>query len=306
MSNPQSKTILKDTRIEKGLSLEIVHEATKIPMDALRAIEEGYSVKMLTPFYYKGFVKIYAQFLGLDIKDVAINYGLKVDEADLKATPIAKTHNKQHAAKPSYTTSKPKVKQPISTGPNPWEGFGNALKSVVTPKNLNVLLRLIAVVGIVFVVVKIGGCVKKSLGQKKDKPVSSSSVHAKDKEAVVKKAVTPPAPEPVAKTEAKAPAPVETPKTLKAQSENQKVSLAIRVSKDNWIQVKADGRTVFQAVLKKGGMESWVADDVIELSGKNVNDLDMEVNGKHIGTLGMAERGAKRVIITKDGLVVKK
>ena len=33
--------ILKKARESQGLSLEIVHEATKIPMDALRAIEEG-------------------------------------------------------------------------------------------------------------------------------------------------------------------------------------------------------------------------------------------------------------------------
>ena len=75
-SNSSKPSILKNTREAKGLTLEIVHEATKIPMDALRAIEEGYSVRILSPFYYRGFIKIYAEFLGLDVGEMYKQYGL--------------------------------------------------------------------------------------------------------------------------------------------------------------------------------------------------------------------------------------
>src|ERR1039458_9810581 len=75
-SNNEKISILKNTRETKGLTLEIVHEATKIPMDALRAIEEGYSVRILSPFYYRGFIKIYAEFLGLDVGEMYKQYGL--------------------------------------------------------------------------------------------------------------------------------------------------------------------------------------------------------------------------------------
>ena len=43
-SNNDKSSILKTTRLARGLTLEIVHEATKIPMDALKAIEEGLSL----------------------------------------------------------------------------------------------------------------------------------------------------------------------------------------------------------------------------------------------------------------------
>jgi len=66
--------ILKKVRESKGVSLEIVHDATKIPMDALRAIEEGYTIRMLTPFYYKGFLKMYANYLGMDASEVIEDY----------------------------------------------------------------------------------------------------------------------------------------------------------------------------------------------------------------------------------------
>src|SRR5208337_3680999 len=75
-SNNDKPSILKSTREAKGLTLEIVHEATKIPMDVLRAIEEGYSVRILSPFYYRGFIKIYAEFLGLDVGEMYKQYGL--------------------------------------------------------------------------------------------------------------------------------------------------------------------------------------------------------------------------------------
>src|SRR3989338_8287361 len=71
--NP-SGVILKTARQEKGLSLESVYEATKIPLDVLRAIEEGYTVHTLSPFYYRGFLKIYAQYLDVDISKVIEDY----------------------------------------------------------------------------------------------------------------------------------------------------------------------------------------------------------------------------------------
>src|SRR3989344_3044844 len=70
-SSPAHKgVILKESRESRHISLETVHEGTKIPMDALRAIEEGYTVRSLSSFYYKVFIKMYAQYLGVDAREV--------------------------------------------------------------------------------------------------------------------------------------------------------------------------------------------------------------------------------------------
>ena len=45
----------------------------KSPWMPLKAIEEGYSVRLLSPFYYRGFIKIYAEFLGLDVGEKYIS-----------------------------------------------------------------------------------------------------------------------------------------------------------------------------------------------------------------------------------------
>ena len=63
---------------------------------------------------------------------------------------------------------------------------------------------------------------------------------------------------------------------------------------------------VFETILSKGSMESWSANSRIELSGRDLELLNMEVNNKQIGFLGGGDRRVRRVLITQEGLTVKK
>jgi len=153
------------------------------------------------------------------------------------------------------------------------------------------MVRGIGIVLAVVVVLKAGGCAVNAF--KKHVSVSANASHWRDLASGGKKIQR--AEEPVAPR----------PQIIKAQN-GAKVSLAVRVPRNTWIRVKADDKVVFQDRMKKGTAESWDAKDRIELSGKNINELDLEVNGRHIGALGGTERGAKRVVITKEGLTVKK
>lgn len=262
-------SILKETREAKGLTLDIVHEATKVPLDALKAIEQGYSVRMLTPFYYRGFIKIYAEFLGLDPQEVFQSYGMP------RSTP------------PGTVVLTPKKTRPAPKENHSNEQFQELLSSILTPKNRALALRLLGVGVAIFLLFRITGCVSERI---KNSPKS-----------------------PDVKTKTKAQAPVvvaEVPASpnglVRAAAVNHKVELAARAMKDTWIQVKADGKVVFAMTMQKGTMESWSAKDQIELSGKSINTLELEVNGKHIGSLGSNERHAKKVVITREGLTVKK
>jgi len=277
-SNKDKPSILKSTRLSKGLTLEIVHEATKIPMDALRAIEEGYSVRILSPFYYRGFIKIYSEFLGLDVGEMYKQYGL--DQAP---------------------------KPPVSTSRIAEQGTGkivllelaqDCISFIFKPKTLKLIIKVIGFLLLLLLLFKMGGCIashmhKKAVSPKKH-PVyfeqeDKINVH---KEAGVDSSITAP---PAIKHE-----------SVQAQSEDDKVEVAVRAVKDTWIRVKTDDRVVFETTLSKGSMETWSADKRIELSGRNLEQLDMEVNGKQIGFLGGGERRIRKVWITKEGLTVKK
>lgn len=58
--------LFRRRRSDMGLSLKEAENATSIRMAYLQAIEEGTIGQVISPVYAKGFVKQYAQFLGLD------------------------------------------------------------------------------------------------------------------------------------------------------------------------------------------------------------------------------------------------
>jgi len=151
---------------------------------------------------------------------------------------------------------------------------------------------------LLFLLFKMGGCIASHLHKKEALPRKPSSLFISEKkvkaydETEDVKTVAPP-------QEIKH-------ESVQAKSENNEVEVAVRAIKDTWIQVKTDDKVVFQMTLSKGSMESWSAQKRIQLSGRNIEQLDMEVNGKHIGTLGGTERRIRRVLITQEGLTVKK
>jgi len=84
------------------------------------------------------------------------------------------------------------------------------------------------------------------------------------------------------------------------------ISLDIRAKENCFIQVKSDGRVIFQNILKKGRSESWQAKDKIELSLGNAGAVELEVNGKRISGMGRRGQAIKNILITKEGLNIKR
>ena len=266
-SNNNKPSILKSTREAKGLTLEIVHEATKIPMDALRAIEEGYSVRSLSPFYYRGFIKIYSEFLGLDVREMYKQHGLDQPPAPTTSVTVS-TKAKQEIGNMVFL-----------------EQIQEWLAFVFKPKTLKFIFKVIGFLLALLLFAKMAGCIAAHMNKKVEKKIKIYN-YAEGKSVPVAQEVKH--------------------KSIQAQSENNKVEVAVRAIRNTWIQVKADGHVVFQMTLGKGSMESWSADNRIELSGRDIEQLDMEVNGKHIGSLGGGERRIRKVLITREGLTVKK
>lgn len=261
--------ILKEAREARGIGLDTVQAATKIPMDALKAIEEGYTVRSLSPFYLKGFMKMYAQYLGLDIREVIEDYAPEKLPRKVSQKPFSQI--------PSY--------------------FIPALDKKRQQQIVLVLGGLL----FVFAIVKIASCGKKTgdasgtrpsaAAEKKETKAAAVSRTTKKKKAVTQTSTT-------AVSEKSAPA-------AAAEKAVSNVRLTVKATAKVWLQVKVDDNLVFQSTLQEGAAESWQAQNEIEISGRNISLLEYEVNGKILGTLGRAERGARRVVITQDGLSVK-
>ena len=256
---------LKEVRLGKGLSLEEVHKKTKIQMDILKAIEEN-SLANINPIYIKGFLKIYCDFLGVNFKEY------NPDQKDSGRQPqqvSPRPMNIGGAAVPQ--------KQPIKMAGKSKFNVKQAVSVLVI-----VLLALFLVVGLV----KLGGFVVSAIR----KPRHS-----------VARPIPPVTVKPVVKAVAK---PLVATKKVSAKQVplTSKVRLAVSAKEDCFIQLKVDGKTVFQRVLKRGRFESWEAKDRIELSLNNAAALTMVVNGQSIPPIGRKGQAVKNIVITREGI----
>jgi len=80
--------------------------------------------------------------------------------------------------------------------------------------------------------------------------------------------------------------------------------LKVAASQDCWMQVKVDGKVLFQAILKEGQNESWEAKEGVELWVGNAAALSLSLNGRALDPLGFGVK--KGILVTHEGLTVPK
>ncbi|MCL2485567.1 MAG: DUF4115 domain-containing protein [Endomicrobia bacterium] len=66
--------LLKEKRESEGLTLEQAHQATRVQIKHLEALEEGDEKVFSAEVYYKSFLKSYAKYLGLDPAELISGY----------------------------------------------------------------------------------------------------------------------------------------------------------------------------------------------------------------------------------------
>ena len=284
----QKKTageILKEMRESKGLSVRNVHEITKIPMDVLKAIEEGYSVRTLSPFYLKGFIKMYSEYLGVEFSVILE-----------KITPVL-----QKAAQPAQ----PKIAQLKEKTYKIYEDDFDFNRLVSKDQQRRIVQVVGCLIALLLCVKMLGCLVSGKDREKTDVPkhleiVSLQKIAEKKLIVSSSKKVNP-------KEEQKPfqPKLEEKKKPVKEEKKSNKVRLTIKALKGGWLQVKVDGTVVTESTVKAGAVETWEADREIVISGRTIHSLEFELNGKMLGTLGRQDRNARRVVITKKGLAVK-
>ena len=270
--------VLKQARESRGIRLETVHEATKIPMDALRAIEEGYTVRTLSTFYYKGFIKMYSQYLGIHIQDDIADRPKEMKRppsplGSFPMSPLKKVRFKYEASNnlPAFLSNE-KVQQVI------------VIAGVLLA--LFIFFKIVSAVGHWMTARPKRPPVEQRANASRVTPLTQMKPRANQEKKkilikpVVKKfeskaAAVPPAPavesQPQPKPQTKTESPAEAKASMTAAPasvEQTTVSLTVRAKKNSWLQVKVDGVVVFQSPLNRGAVESWIAQEKIELSGK--------------------------------------
>jgi len=273
--------LLRSTREAKGVSIDDVSNRTKIRVKIIEALEQGDYKSAGSPAYVKGFVKIYAEYLGLDTKALLKQYAnifedfnkpfLMVGKEDEQNTPLIQTpHVHLHAR--------------------------NLLA-------IGILAVIVAVLGAgAFAVLKI---VQKTKGAK---TARRETVRVQQKPRQAAQTAVP------ANVPAAA-APAETAgKRLKAPAqfglaaidqritpEDEELVLTAEITGDTWMRIKADDQLIFEDTLKAGDKESWKAQKNFQVKIGNAGGVKFWLNDVVMGIQG-ASGEVKMVEIGQDDL----
>ena len=235
---------LREAREKRGLLWEKAHKDTKIHPNILKALEEDKGDEFLSPVYIKGFLKKYAQYLGLDSQQI-------VEEYESLHLP----QRAQAGSPPPILTLEDKKKEP--------------------KVNYRRLLSLFKALLIIILTILFVGYLR-----------------------FVLRSLSPTPPGEVTREAVKA---VPSPSLLVAK--DKPLILTVRAERDSWMQVKSDGRVIFENVLSRGKEEKWIAKERIELWVGNAEGLELILNGNSLGSPGKGV--IKGILITREGMKVK-
>jgi cytoskeletal protein RodZ len=251
----------KDARREKGLSIGEVCKRTKISHNVISAIEED-NLEILSPIYMKSFLRLYAQFLNLDVAKILTLY------SEYTGTTIPKEE----------------IRPPVTIAPLPQpEGQPNLFRGVLNlaKKGKNLAIVIAAVLILFLIASSCRAIIKKINSSRKAVAVGQQLEEQEGSEKAQDKLKEQP---------------------LSELEQADYLHLSIKAKLDCWMRVKVDDKLIFSGTLKKGAVESWQAEDKIEIKLGNPSGVDIELNNRLLEQFGKRTAKARSVIITRQGI----
>ena len=238
--------ILRKERERQRMTIQEIEDGTSIRASYIEAIESGEYDKMPGRVYAKGFIKNYANFLGLNGEEIVKQFMTEV-------SPPAEVVEQTKDVKPSE--SKPKS---FSVSGRRLEEVGNKFSSN----------HLVA--AIIAIAVLVGGFFYfKGSGTE----VAQSEV---TKPQEVQQPATPAPTETV----------VTTPASAAPAPKVDGVNLQATFSDDCWMLVTVDGAVVYEGVINAGQVMDWKGNSNVNVRVGNAGAVDFVMNGQSFGKLG--------------------
>ena len=267
---------LGEARERLGLTLDEAERATRIRAHHLAALEEGRLDSLPSPVHARGFLKNYAEFLGLDAEGILLDYADIIQERGARARP--------------------------KTAPAPFRRPSVRLLSR-RPRWLSADLFVAAGVTLAVIVVLLWGLgrVMAAIRERNEAAQAAASAPAVS-----------PTPTPTATSEPLAP-PVEesaSPPTLPSPVPTLAlpalpagpVDVRILVEGSAWVRVLVDGTEAFRGRVSPGELLEYLGQEVVEVTTGNGAGLHVFYNGEDQGALGGLGEVVTR-LWTRTGLI---
>jgi cytoskeleton protein RodZ len=248
---------LKSMREAKGYSLEDVQQATKIRIRYLEAIEAGDLSAMPGMVYARGFIKSYAEYLGVNGQELLEKHGLAADREPHPADTGLRKSSAPIASKRSTVSTSRLVPQVLA------------------------LVGVLAVLTLGYVFIVNRGDNGQTQQQVNDQEKAKTQTTAG--------AATPATPAP-APTPAVKPVEPPKPKTVVQQVEKgqnqatfavtggEPLTLVLSAASNCWVQVQADGKTIDSGTIKAGDSRTWKANKSLSVLTGNSKGVTMKLN----------------------------
>jgi cytoskeleton protein RodZ len=281
---------LRQARVRSGLDLDTLARETRISRRYLDAIEADNTAGIPGQFFYRSFVRQYAEALGLDPSEV----GQELEAQAPPPPPPVTDHAPLPVMKPIRMTA-------------PRARFGNRATTT-----------WVSVLAFVAVVAGCSALYAWYHNRQTTPAVTAESVHQPAPTPVSHDVPAPPPAEtqqappatatetPAAQPAATAPenaAPPSTPSPAPAPDE--KVYVAVSSKERAWISLVSDGKQVFAGVLQPGEVKTVGGKELARLKVGNAGGIEVTYNGRPIGAVG--PRGQVRTVVFRpDGFEIVK
>ncbi len=248
---------LCQTREAKGSTLEEAEAATRIRTRFLEALEAGdFAVFPGGEVQVRGFLRIYARYLGLSPDEVLSRYDTEVH--GVAAVTPSDVSAKTQPAPPTRPT----------TGPAPFQPRNISLPTS-RPRRTSLerlMIVSIALIVLLTIVAAMGYFMSRNVG----KPGAVTVTVTVPSEAVLPLTAT-------------STSPVVTP-TFPASTQGE-VTLTLEAIEHVWTRVTRGGQVAFEGLMATGQVETWSGQEVVIVETGNGAGLLVTVNGQPQGTM---------------------
>lgn len=244
---------LRQAREEKSISLEQIAATTLIQVRILKAIEAGKLEHLPEPIYIQGFIRRFADAVGLDGLELASTFPTQrvtqLTRSDWKELPTAQL-------RPFH-------------------------------------LYLFYIILVVAAVSGLSYFINRSVMRRETTPVSNVQPLSPPKMREPKTPLRVPAsPSPTTGLATNLPGVPNPSVTSTPKPGKRPVRVGVKLKAESWVQVKVDGKTEFEGILPSGTQRSWTADQKLVVRSGNAGGVLASFNdtpAKPLGDPGTAE-----------------
>jgi cytoskeletal protein RodZ len=276
---------LGEIRQGQARTLEEIAARTYIPLRLLRAIEAGQSQILPEPVFVQGFIRRYADALGLDGWEIAQQFPVNNAATHLDAKPDYIDESLAHSTSEPIVVDAPLPKR---------FSMRRSRRSGLPIWGLGLGLALLA--GGLYWLLSRSDAQPTVVADPSPAPADAEPPATATAPTPTTATVTPPSPSPSPNQPASASSPVASPSpTLQpspAQSPAAPVTVDVNLTGDSWIQVIVDGQVALEETLPRGTRRRWNGREAVTIVAGNAGAVQVAFNNaraERMGELGAVE-----------------